>query len=278
MGTANDHDHPMCKSEVRMTNKHVPLTKLGMLLVGHGTRDERGVAEFLETSTLVAGLVPDVAVEPGFLELAEPSIDVGLERLVERDVREVIVVPLLLFAAGHAKQDIPNVVATAAARFPHLKLRQAGPLGCHEKILTASAERFRSALPPGAFDLATDVALIMVSRGTSDSSAIAEVNRFVQLRRQLTPVASATTAFMAVAEPAVATVLEAIGRSSSLCAVVQPHLLFHGKLTSDLQAIVQRRRAECPEKEWFLADHLGPCKLVAEAAVSRFREARTDVD
>ena len=248
-----------------------------MLLVGHGTRDSQGVAEFLETARLVAELVPGVAVEPGFLELAEPPIGTALERLVERDVREIIVVPLLLFAAGHAKQDIPNEVATSAIRFPHLKIRQAEPLGCHEKILAASAERFQSVLPPGEFESAADVALIMVSRGTSDLSAIAEVRRFVQLRRQLTPVASAVTAFMAVAEPAVATELEAISRSSYGCVVVQPHLLFHGKLTSDLRAMVHSKQAERPAKRWLVADHLGPCELVAEAAVSRFLEAHADV-
>ncbi|MDA1053322.1 MAG: sirohydrochlorin chelatase [Planctomycetota bacterium] len=261
-----------------MGNDQIATTEVGMLLVGHGTRDKQGVAEFLETARLIAELVPSVAVEPGFLELAEPSIGEALERLVARDVREIIVVPLLLFAAGHAKQDIPNSVAIAAARFPHLKIRQAEPLGCHENILAASAERFQSVLPPGEFQPATDVGLIMVSRGTSDLSAIAEVSRFVRLRRELTPVAFATTAFMAVAEPAVATELEAIARSSHSCVIVQPHLLFQGKLTNDLRAIVQSKQAECPAKRWLVADHLGPCKLVAEAAISRFLEARADVD
>jgi|CXWL01.1.fsa_nt_gi sirohydrochlorin ferrochelatase len=252
--------------------------KVGMLLVGHGTRDALGVAEFLKAALLVAARVPDMAVEPGFLELAEPSIESALERLMERDSREIIVVPLLLFAADHAKQDIPKAVDISAARFPHLKIRQAEPLGCHEKILAASAERFRSVLPTGAFRPEDDVALLMVSRGTSDSSAIAEVKRFVQLRRELTPVASATIAFMAVADPSVATELDALASSSSACIVVQPHLLFHGQLTSDLRAMVQRKQAEWPARKWLVADHLGPCELVAEAAVSRFWEARAVVD
>ncbi len=260
-----------------MTNDQDSLARFGMLLVGHGTRDARGVAEFLDTARLIAALVPDVAVEAGFLELAEPSIGEALEHLAEREAHDVIVVPLLLFAAGHAKQDIPNDVAAAAARFPQFAIRQAEPLGCHEKILAASAERFGSVLPPDEFEPAAEVALLMVSRGTSDPSAIAEVSRFVELRRQVTPVASASTAYMAVAQPAVATELEAIARSSYPCVVVQPHLLFHGKLTSDLRQMVQSKQAECPAKKWLIADHLGACALVAEAAVSRFWEARAAV-
>ena len=254
----------------RMAHDRVTRMKTGMLLVGHGTRDEQGIAEFIETAGLVAEQLPDVAVEPGFLELAEPSIHRALQRLIERDVRDVTVVPLLLFAAGHAKQDIPNEVYKVAARFPHVTIRQAEPLGCHENILAASAERFRSVVPLGEINPATDVALLMVSRGTSDLSAIAEVERFVRLRREVTPVAFATTAYMAVAEPTVATELEAMASSPYGCVVVQPHLLFHGQLTSDLREMVRKKQAECPEKEWLLAAHLGACDLVAAAAVDRF--------
>lgn len=250
-----------------------PPRTTGMLLVGHGTRDERGIAEFLETAMLVAEMLPEVAVAPGFLELAEPAIDKALARLVERGVCDVVVVPLLLFAAGHAKADIPNCIAAAARDFSGLKIRQAEPLGCHAKILAASAERFRSIVPGSVFNPATDLALIIVSRGTSDPLAIADVKRFVDLRRQRTPVAYATLAFMAVSKPSVAAELDAVAQTSYSCVVVQPHLLFQGRLTNDLQKLVQNRKAEYTDKHWLLADHLGPCKLVAEAAVERFREA-----
>ena len=276
-----------------MTNDQVVPARLGMLLVGHGTRDAQGAAEFLETARLIAAQVPRVAVEPGFLELAEPPINDAFERLVERDVCEIIVVPLLLFAAGHAKQDIPREVSNAAIRFPRLKIRHAEPLGCQEMIVAASAERFRrvleasvleasvleaSVLEASDCDPTTDVAWLMVSRGTSDLSAIAEVRRFARLRRKVTPVASARTAFMAVAEPSVAAELEALARSSYSCIVVQPHLLFHGKLTRDLRTLVRKMQAECPAKKWLIADHLGPCELIAKAAVRRFFEAQASSD
>ncbi|HUG68775.1 MAG TPA: CbiX/SirB N-terminal domain-containing protein [Pirellulaceae bacterium] len=272
-----------------MTNDQVLPGRWGMLLVGHGTRDAQGAAEFLETARLIAALVPSVAVEPGFLELAEPPIDKAFERLGERDVCEIIVVPLLLFAAGHAKQDIPREVSIAAIRFPRLKIRHAEPLGCQEMIVAASAERFRSVLAASVLahtsDLAasdcdptTDVAWLLVSRGTSDLSAIAEVRRFARLRRKATPVASARIAFMAVAEPSVAAELEALACSSYSCIVVQPHLLFHGKLTSDLRALVRKMQAECPAKKWLIADHLGPCELIAKAAVQRFFETQASSD
>src|SRR5688500_8451642 len=87
---------------------------LGYLLVGHGTRDAIGQAEFLQLAKLVAERA-SVPVEPCFLELAQPTIEEGLQRLAQRGVQRVLIIPLLLFTAGHAKQDVPEAVAAFAA-------------------------------------------------------------------------------------------------------------------------------------------------------------------
>lgn len=263
---------PKSKFQIPMTNDQDLPSRVGMLLVGHGTRDARGVAEFLATARLVTALVPDVAVEAGFLELAEPSIGEALQRLSECDVREVIVVPLLLFAAGHAKQDIPSDVTAAAACFPQLKIRQAEPLGCHPEILSASAERFFEAIGRTTCDVSRDVELVMVSRGTSDEAAIEDVRRFVELRGELVAVREVQTGFMAVAEPSVDEVLHAAQLSACETIVVQPHLLFHGQLFLELQEKVAAARKAAPGKRYLLAGYLGPSPQVAAAAICRFRE------
>jgi sirohydrochlorin cobaltochelatase len=119
---------------------------LGVLLVGHGTRDQQGLAEFHVTVRQVAEHLPSLAVEPAFLELALPTIAVGFERLVERNKRRIVVAPLLLFAAGHAKQDIPVAIDAVAQKHPGVAWRQAEVLGCHEALIELSALRFQEAL------------------------------------------------------------------------------------------------------------------------------------
>lgn len=245
----------------------------GMLLVGHGTRDDRGVAEFLQLAQMVTSRLPDVAVEAGFLELASPTISDALQRLVDRGVNDVVVVPLLLFAAGHAKQDIPNEVGNAAASFCHLKVRQAEPLGCHKQILAASAERFFASLQCTGDASVADVALVMASRGSSDSAAIAHVHHLSKLRCELTPVADCRVGFMAVAQPTIGEALQSAEESDCETIVVQPHLLFHGKVFQDLQAKLAEAQARATNKRLVLAKYLGPCEEVAIAAIERFHEA-----
>src|SRR5438105_3545533 len=122
----------------RMTN--------GLLLICHGTRDPAGIAEFLALAERVRGAAGPRPVEACFLELAEPTIDGGIARLAERGVRRITIVPLLLFAAGHAKRDIPRAVAAAVERFPGMETRPTLPLGCHERLLALSARRYAEAI------------------------------------------------------------------------------------------------------------------------------------
>src|SRR5690606_2597655 len=107
----------------------------GLLLVGHGTRDTAGQAEFLSVAAQLAERFPASAVEPCLLELCEPTTTQGSARCVQRGVQRLVVQPLLLFAAGHARRDIPEEIAKAARLYPDVQFPQAGHLGCHARIL-----------------------------------------------------------------------------------------------------------------------------------------------
>ena len=87
-------------------------------VAGHGTRDRQGVNQFLELVKLVQEATPRIAVEAGFLELATPTIGEGLRAIARRGARKARVMPLLLFAAGHVKEDIPAVLTSAARDLP----------------------------------------------------------------------------------------------------------------------------------------------------------------
>lgn len=117
----------------------------GLLLVGHGTRYRLGQDEFLATVRQIAERLPDWLVQPGFLELAVPTLDEAVERLVESGATDCVVTPLLLFAAGHAKRDVPELIDSARQRFPHVNFQQAGHLGCEPRLLSLSLRRFREA-------------------------------------------------------------------------------------------------------------------------------------
>jgi sirohydrochlorin ferrochelatase len=222
------------------------------------------------------------------LELAEPTINAAVERLARRGLEQWSVMPLLLFAAGHAKQDIPRAVAAAAgAKQP---VHQYAHLGCHAKLLELSALRFAEAVESvgnalrgvpthqlhsaerqGGRSLqersehTKKTTLILVGRGSRDAGATAEMFRFAELRHKQARVARTEVCFVAMAEPPLDECLDKAARSDAERIVVQPHLLFGGRLLASLSARVDAMARRHPEKEWLTTRHLGPHPLLDEA-------------
>src|SRR5687768_7911854 len=96
--------------------------RLGVMLCGHGSRDEEAVAEFAILAERLRQRLPDRPVEYGYLEFARPIIAEGLDRLRAHGVVRALAVPGMLFAAGHAKNDIPSVLYTYMADHPGFRI------------------------------------------------------------------------------------------------------------------------------------------------------------
>lgn len=249
----------------------------GVVVVGHGTADATGAAETREVTALVAALLPDVPVELGFLEVIEPSIAVAVRRLAARGCREVVAAPLLLFAAGHARHDVPEALA-AAATAVGLTARQAEPLGLHAALVELSARRRRAALEARAAVPAADTVLAMLGRGASDPDAPARLRDFTAASLAAGDgwrPGRVEYGFAAAARPTLDEALAAAAAGGPRRVVVQPHLLFHGHVEAQVSAALDRARAAWPRIEWVRVDRLGADPLVARAVVERVRTAGT---
>ncbi len=239
-----------------------------LVIIGHGTRDPQGVAEFRQLVDQVATAAPEWIVEPCFLELAEPDVAAGLERAVERGAETVVAMPLLLFAAGHAKRDVPELLDAAKRRHPHVSFRQAAHLGCHPKLIELSVERYRQC---GSF-LADDTLLLLIGRGSYDASANAEMAQFARLRWEAERVGWYEVAFTAMTEPSIDRAIPVVAAMPFSQIVVQPHLLFAGELMDRIRVTVTQARERFPAKIWSLVEHLGPSRQLAEAVLNRAHE------
>ena len=262
----------------------------GLVVVGHGTADPVGAEETRRIAELVAGVLPGVAVELGFLEVIGPSIGEALQRLAARGCTEAVAAPLLLFTAGHARRDVPEAVRDGAAK-AGLAVWQSDALGCHPDILELTRRRRQEALAPLTPMPAESTVLLMIGRGSSDPTAHRQLHDFALATCGEQSAASAPLrielGFVAAARP---TLVEAIanaargsgstesgdtGQRQSAPAgivrrvVVQPHLLFRGHVEEQVNAAVDRGRREYPEIEWVQVQRLGADPLVARALVDR---------
>lgn len=237
----------------------------GLIVVGHGTRDDRGCAEFAELVNLVTGLAPRTTVEGCFLELVEPDLIGGVERAIRRGARRLAVVPLLLVSAGHAKRDIPRLVAAAAAQFPEATIEQRPHLGSHAAISELAQRRYEESLknlPPRPND---QTLLVVVGRGTKDEGANAALGAFARQRAAQTGAGRHETCFLAMAEPSLERALGLLPQLALPRIVVEPHLLFQGELLDRIRGMVAAAAARWPAREFVVTDRLGPDSDLAEA-------------
>jgi sirohydrochlorin cobaltochelatase len=230
--------------------------KTGLLLVGHGTRSEMGTAQFLALAERLRNRVRELSVEAAFLELQQPDIDSAVGRLVEQGIERLVTMPLLLFAAGHAKEDVPGTVAAALGRRGRSDIGQvqSGHLGCHPAVVELSRMRMEESecragdTGQGTGDRQT--CLLLVGRGSNDESATAEMHDFAGLRQQALQGKNVEVAFLAMAQPLLAEQLAVVARQGYRRVIVQPHLLFCGELVDSIERQVAEVKGRYPETEW----------------------------
>src|SRR3954451_11778509 len=97
--------------------------------LAHGSRDRRSAATVKALVSEVRALRPDLKAEAAFLDLSKPDFHTVVDRLVRSGHDEIVIVPLLLTEAYHAKVDVPSAVAEATARHPHVRIHASAILG-----------------------------------------------------------------------------------------------------------------------------------------------------
>ncbi|MEM1415240.1 MAG: CbiX/SirB N-terminal domain-containing protein [Myxococcota bacterium] len=106
-----------------------------LLLVDHGSRRAASNEMLACVGRMVQLQVgPAVPVVIAHMELAAPTIAEGFAAAVAIGAREIVVVPYLLSKGRHATEDVPRMVAEAAADHPGVRFRVTAPLGVHPGI------------------------------------------------------------------------------------------------------------------------------------------------
>jgi sirohydrochlorin cobaltochelatase len=129
------------------------MTKTGVMICGHGSRSQAAVDEFaILAEKLPAYLPSDWEVDYGYLEFANPVIRDGLDRLRDKGCDRILAVPGMLFAAMHAKNDIPTVLNTYAAK-NGVEVNYGRELGVDPKMIAAAAARVQETLDATPSDI-----------------------------------------------------------------------------------------------------------------------------
>ncbi len=245
----------------------------GVMLCGHGSRNQLAVGEFAALATRLRALLPGVPVEYGYLEFADPVIHHGLDRLREQGVKHVLAVPGMLFAAGHAKNDIPSVLNTYAAVHEGFSITYGRELGVDTRLVRAAAQRIEEAEAAAPSNISRhDTLLMVVGRGASDPDANSNVAKIMRLLWEGMGFGWGETAYSGVTFPLVTPALDRAVKLGFKRIIVFPYFLFTGILVKRIYASADEAAKIFPEVEILKAPYLNDHPLVIETFLERLQE------
>ncbi|MBT5485835.1 MAG: sirohydrochlorin chelatase [Deltaproteobacteria bacterium] len=253
--------------------------QFGVMVCGHGSRDEEAVNEFQSVARGIKERLPQYETDWGFLEFATPVIRAGLDALREKGIRKVLAVPGMLFAAGHAKNDIPSVLNAYQAKNPGLSISYGRELGIDLKLIRAAGDRVEEALQKSEDRITREKTLLMVvGRGSSDPDANSNVAKVTRMLWEGLGLGWAETAYSGVTFPLVEPGLEHAARLGYKRIIVFPYFLFTGVLIKRIYHYTDIVAAKHPEIEFVKASYLNDHPLVLDAFAERVEEIRKGVN
>ncbi len=249
--------------------------KIGVMLCGHGSRDTDAVAEFAVLAGHLKNRLPQYPVEFGYLEFATPIIRQGLDRLKADGVSRVLAVPGMLFAAGHAKNDIPSVLNTYAAE-NDLEINYGKELGIDPKMLRAAGDRIGEAVAQAGGHVSKhETLLVVVGRGASDPDANSNVAKVMRMLWEGFGFGWGEVAYSGVTFPLVEPALEHCAKLGFKRIIVFPYFLFTGILVQRIYDATDEVAARHPHIEFLKAPYLNDHPAVIDTFVERISQIMT---
>ncbi|WP_338447799.1 sirohydrochlorin chelatase [Niallia oryzisoli] len=238
-----------------------------IIYICHGSRVKQAVDEAVGFIHKVMQKVDSPIQEIGFLELAEPSIAESFERCVKQGATTIIVVPILLLTAAHAKEDIPEELANLQARFPNIKVKLGSPIGVHNKMIDILMERIADTSVP----VKENAMVLLVGRGSSDPDVKRDLTMIGKLLEQKSVMKRVEVCFLSAAEPSFEQGIERTKLIEAEQVFVIPYLFFTGILMKKIEKIISKKNMGQGPK-YILCEYLGYHPIIEDILYEQIKE------
>lgn len=244
-----------------------------IVVAAHGSRDPAGVREVEALVALMKKCAPTRPITHGFLEFALPTIDEGVRTAIAAGAERVVMLPALLLAATHAKNDMPGELAVLKRDFPGVEFRFGAPMDLHPLMLRLAQQRIIEAEASSPRTVKrSESCLVVVGRGTTDPDANSEVSKLARMLEEGLGFGASFVCYSGTAEPSLADGLRRAARLGCERMVVFPYFLFDGVLVKRIYTAADELQARYSDLEVLKAGYLGVHEDVAAVFLERAQE------
>ncbi|RQO54424.1 cobalamin biosynthesis protein CbiX [Paucibacter sp. KBW04] len=244
-----------------------------VLLVGHGSREAGANDEIERFAQVWRARQPEWRIEVCFIEFAPVMLHAGLRRAAQ-GAQRVLVLPLILNAAGHVKMDIPQAIDSARLDCPGTQFLYAPHLSACDPILALLKRRLRQAMLSLDMPDPHSTGVVLLGRGASDRQANGDVAKMARWLQEEGDHELVDIAFTGITFPRLERVVQRQSMQMMSQVVVLPYYLFSGTLISRIQRQVEHLRRQYPQIRFALADYFGAEKEIFELLEQRAQDLR----
>jgi len=239
-----------------------------ILLVGHGSREKSGNDEIERFTQLWRARHPQWRTELCFIEFAEIEVEEGLD-LAAAGSQRVIVVPLILNAAGHVNVEIPSHIARARLRHAGVRFDYAPHLGVCEPVLAVLRRQLKQCMHALDMPDPTGTGVVLLGRGSSNREANGEMARMARWLFEDGDHELVDLAFTGIAWPRLERVVQRQVQLGMRQVIVLPYYLFTGTLIQRIGRQVEHLRAQYPQVRFASGTHFGFEPEIAQLLAGR---------
>lgn len=247
-----------------------------ILLIGHGSREPEGNDEIHRFVAQWRTRQPGWNIEVCFIEFAPPSLHDGLLHAA-RNARRVLVLPLILNAAGHVKMEIPEAIEHAREHCPGTEFLYGPHLTACDPILDVLRRNLRKCMSELDMPDPTTTGVVLLGRGSSDRQANGDVAKMARWLMEETDHELVDLAFTGITWPRLERAVQRQVMLGMKQVVVLPYYLFTGTLMQRIARQVNHLRQQYPQVRFAQSSYFGFEKEIFALLEQRVADLRAGV-
>ena len=238
-----------------------------ILYICHGSRVKEASEQAISFVRRIIKKVEVPIQEVAFLELSPPNVAQGFERCVEQGATNIVVIPILLLTAAHAKKDIPEELTLQQKRFPHVKVKYGSPIGVNEQMIDLLLEKVSETKR----SLTQNDSVLLVGRGSSDPDVKRDLTLIGEKLKRKANLETVEVCYLAAARPTLQEGIQSIQDTNSKQVFVIPYLFFTGILMKTIQTAIHKVEND-HGKKWILCEYLGYHPIIENIIINQIYE------
>jgi precorrin-8X/cobalt-precorrin-8 methylmutase len=242
-------------------------------LLGHGSRDPDGTQEFLALWKKLRERNFCQITEGGFLEFAKPTISEALSACHRHGIKNIIILPSILFSGKHTQKDIPKIANEMFQGLPEINLIFAEPLAPQPELMEVCRKRIEQGESGSQEPISRSETLLMtVAHGSRNTDFNTQVEKNLSRLGKKLGFGKTLTCFAGNSQHFLADMQNKFTSQKFRRVILLPFFLFTGVWVKRVHSLADTFQGKYPDIEFLKIPHLGYHDLIVEALIQRVRE------